>query len=189
MKESYYVEVCATILTVSEGKLKVMLIKNKQDWLLPKKELKKDLTLDNNIKYLINELGLSNVYIEQVKTYNEENKIIINYLVLTNNTLDYPLFESFEEHKQIEIIKDALARLSLYLDNVSILKYLFKETFTLPELLHVYEQVTKNTYDRRNFRKKLIKSGMIEELSGLSNNKMGRPAKLYKFNKGDGLYE
>ena len=53
--------------------------------------------------------------------------------------------------------------------------------FTLPELQKVYETLLGKNLDRRNFRKKLLNDGIIEDIhkDALFNGK--KPAKMYKF--------
>ena len=61
------------------------------------------------------------------------------------------------------------------------MKRLYPNEFVLPEIQKIYEQLLEKNFDRRNFRKKLIKLDVIEDLDKISTGKNGRPAKLYKF--------
>ena len=63
----------------------------------------------------------------------------------------------------------------------STIKKLYPNEFVLPEIQKIYEDLLEKKYDRRNFRKRLIKLDVIEDLKKMSENKIGRPAKLYKF--------
>ena len=65
--------------------------------------------------------------------------------------------------------------------NTNILKSLFPSDFTLPELQNVYESILNRTLDRRNFRKKFINLGLIEDTGYKNEGYNGRPAKLYRF--------
>ena len=51
----------------------------------------------------------------------------------------------------------------------------------MPELQIVYEQILGKKLDRRNFRKKMLYYDLLEETGDKTANKMGRPAKLYRF--------
>ena len=65
--------------------------------------------------------------------------------------------------------------------NTNILKVLYPNTFTIPELQSVYEIILNKNFDRRNFRKKLINDNLIID-TNMEKNYMGKkPAKLYKF--------
>ena len=60
-------------------------------------------------------------------------------------------------------------------------KDLLPKYFTLPELQKVYEIILNKQFDRRNFRKKFLQLGLIEN-TGLTQDVKGhRPANLYKF--------
>ena len=52
--------------------------------------------------------------------------------------------------------------------------------FTLAELQHVYEVIRGRTLDRRNFRKKILDSGLLRALSKMRRG-AHRPAALYSF--------
>jgi len=140
--------------------------------------------LDECVRDYVDGININSYYIDQVKTYNIDGEIVINYVVVTNN-YDNELLVSIEEVKNLKYIEDVLKYLGVHLEVIS--KYLFKDTFTIPELMSVYECIYNKKYDRRNFRKKLIKSNLIEEVGEFSK-KTGRPAKVYKF-KGGNNYE
>ena len=61
------------------------------------------------------------------------------------------------------------------------LKILLPSDFTLPELQKVYEQILNKPLDRRNFRKKFVNLGLIEDTNQKTDSRNGRPAKLYRF--------
>ena len=51
----------------------------------------------------------------------------------------------------------------------------------MPELQNIYESIFNKTYDRRNFRKKILSLNILEDTNKLSTNKTGKPAILYRF--------
>ena len=61
------------------------------------------------------------------------------------------------------------------------MKRLFPDTFTLPELQKAYEKILNIELDRRNFRKKLLSSGIVEETNQMIKKEKSKPSKLYKF--------
>ena len=83
------------------------------------------------------------------------------------------------DHK--EIIESSKQLLKTKLVNTTILKNLFPNEFTLPELQSVFESIMNKKLDRRNFRKKFLTLNLIEETGNNSVGGSGRPAKLYKF--------
>ena len=64
-----------------------------------------------------------------------------------------------------------------------ILKSLFPKGVTIPEIQKTYEGILNKTFDRRNFRKKLLSLGIIEDTNKYIIFEGKKPAKLYKFNK------
>ena len=46
---------------------------------------------------------------------------------------------------------------------------------------HVYEAITEEPLDKRNFRKKIVSLGIVQETGRLKKQGAHRPAKLYKF--------
>ena len=82
--------------------------------------------------------------------------------------------ENIYINKSIECLKKELILNST-------IKKLYPKEFVLPEIQKIYEDLLDKKYDRRNFRKKLIKLDVIEDLDKISSNKTGRPAKLYRF--------
>lgn len=59
--------------------------------------------------------------------------------------------------------------------------YLLPETFTLPELRTVYEQVTGLEFDAMRFRTNVLEQGLVREADGVRRSPgPGRPAQLYR---------
>ena len=64
-----------------------------------------------------------------------------------------------------------------------ILKKLYPNGFTIPEIHKVYETILGVQIDRRNFRKKLLSQKIIIDTNETSNFEGKKPAKKYKFNE------
>jgi len=77
----------------------------------------------------------------------------------------------------------ALQRLASKLEYTTIAQFLLPTHFTLTELQNVYEIVKRTTFDKRNFRKKILSLGIIAETGDLQSGVQNRPAALYKFSK------
>ncbi|MEZ4495741.1 MAG: hypothetical protein R2845_02935 [Thermomicrobiales bacterium] len=58
------------------------------------------------------------------------------------------------------------------------------ERFTLTELQDVYETVLSMELDKRNFRRRIIASGMLEPTNEKRRDGSHRPAQLYRFRAG-----
>ena len=59
---------------------------------------------------------------------------------------------------------------------------LLEAEFLFSELENLYCTILESDIDRRNFRKKILSFGIIEETAKFSPQKSGRPAKLFQFN-------
>lgn len=203
-EDSFILESLINIFTVEKGKLKILLERKKEEpykgyWILPNETLKKDTTLEVTIESILNRtINTSKIYTEQNYTFSgidryPGNRIIsTSYIGLVDNKklklnqdLELNWFNLDElpkigyDHK--EIIESSKELLKTKLVNTTILKNLFPNEFTLPELQSVFESIMNKNLDRRNFRKKFLTLNLIEETGNNSVGGSGRPAKLYKF--------
>jgi 8-oxo-dGTP diphosphatase len=55
--------------------------------------------------------------------------------------------------------------------------------FTLSQLQRLYETVLETPLDKRNFRKKILAMGLLEELDEIEEDVAHRAARLYRFDK------
>ena len=60
---------------------------------------------------------------------------------------------------------------------------LLGETFPFSDLENLYTTLLRRDIDRRNFRKKILSFGILEETGEQDPKSGGRPAKLFRFNK------
>jgi 8-oxo-dGTP diphosphatase len=80
-----------------------------------------------------------------------------------------------------EIVAAALERLRTKLQSTTIARHLLAAQFTLGELQSLYESVLGRALDKRNFRKKLIGSGIVRPTGKQVQAALGRPSELYRF--------
>jgi len=81
-----------------------------------------------------------------------------------------------------KILQYALNRLRGKLDYTTIAFSLLPEQFTLRELQRVYEIILHRKLDKRNFRKKILATGILEDTGAKKMEGTHRPARLYRFN-------
>jgi 8-oxo-dGTP diphosphatase len=79
-----------------------------------------------------------------------------------------------------EIVQYALWRLRNKILYSSVAFQLLPPQFTLTELQRIYEGVLAEQLDKRNFRRKVLDSGVVEETGSFSRDTK-RPARLYRF--------
>jgi 8-oxo-dGTP diphosphatase len=79
-----------------------------------------------------------------------------------------------------EILTYALRRLRYKLEYSAVGFQLLPGEFSLPELQHTYEIILDERLDKRNFRRRMLQSGIIEP-TGHRRLGEGRPARLYRY--------
>ena len=146
--------------------------------------------------------SFSNLHFEQCYVFSDVNRIMGNRVIATTcvgliDSKSVELKQEIPESIESEwfsisvipktaydhevIITKAIDYLRSRIVNSNILRILFPSDFTLPELQKVYEQILGQELDRRNFRKKFINLGLIEDTGYKNVGYTGRPAKLYRF--------
>ncbi len=79
------------------------------------------------------------------------------------------------------IMKTAHERLRSRVRYTTLAAKLMPKEFTLTELEHVYESILRADLDKRNFRKKILKLGILTPLGRKRSGGAFRPAELYRF--------
>lgn len=87
------------------------------------------------------------------------------------------------DHK--EMMGIALKRLASRVTYTTLISNMLPKEFTLTELEQAFETITGKDIDKRNFRKKLMKLGLLRELAKKRVGERHRPAKLYEFKSDD----
>ena len=201
------IEVLTNVFTIDKNSLKVYLIRRLEEpfkgyWMLPSNLLMTSETIEECANATIDEyVGIKDIHIEQCNIFSKVDRLP-NDRILGNSVIGIIDEESLLMHKKktsyegvwfnvdeipkmifdhSDILKDAINHLKNYLTNPIMLKICFPSDFTLPELQVVYEQILGKKMDRRNFRKRILNLGILEDTNYKTNNKMGRPAKLYRF--------
>ncbi len=105
-----------------------------------------------------------------------------------SSTTETPQFFPVDDLPQLafdhgEIITYARERLSSKITYTNAVFALLPPLFTLSHLQTAYEAIFGRMLDKRNFRKKYLSLGLIQETTELYMQGAHRPAKLYKFNK------
>ena len=173
------------IFTIIDGKINLLLKNDK----LIEIDCLDDINLVNN-NYIKNSIDIKDLNLKQCYTFSEKEdeklKItILNIDIVNKNNIklnsDFKFIDIDNLDKKNIYINKSIEYLKKELVLNSTIKKLYPNEFVLPEIQKIYENLLDKKYDRRNFRKKLIKLEVIEDLDKISSNKTGRPAKLYKF--------
>jgi 8-oxo-dGTP diphosphatase len=78
-----------------------------------------------------------------------------------------------------EIVRSALRRVRKRLRNKPVALELLPPKFTLPQLHRLYEDLYRTEIDKRNFRRKILASGIFVPLDEYLENGQNRPPRLY----------
>ncbi len=81
-----------------------------------------------------------------------------------------------------QIVQAAFRRLKAKLNYQPIGFNLLSDKFPFSDLENLYRTILDRDIDRRNFRKKILSFGFLEETDEMRSIGSGRPAKLFKFN-------
>ena len=144
-----------------------------------------ELTCSN---YINNNISIKNLDLNQVYTFSNKSKDL-NLTTIYCDIINIDDIKINDKFKFVEIdnldksneyIKLSIEYLKKNIVLLSEIKKVYSKEFVLPELQRIYEKILDKKYDRRNFRKKLIKLDIIQSLDKVSLTK-GRPAKLYIF--------
>lgn len=168
------------IFTIKDGEVYIVIKDNRVPCIVCNDEI------DIVNKNYIDGLNINNLKLKQTYTFSEKNNDKLTFYILFNDIVNY---ESVKNLNLISLdkVEDSkfLSKSVDYLKNNIVInnkinKVISKE-FGLPELQKLFEKVLEKKFDRRNFRKKLLNSNIIEQLDRKDSTNFGRPAKLYKF--------
>ncbi len=194
------------VFTIRRDELKVLLIKRAEDpylgaWALPGGFVDIDESLDEAARReLQEETGVAGVYLEQLYTFGTPDRdprerviTVAYYALIPSDRLQIRAASDAEavgwfglselpalafDHP--DILDLAHQRLKAKLDYSTIAFQFMPREFTLSELQQVYELILSEPLDKRNFRKRILSLGLIEETGGEHREGAHRPAKLYR---------
>jgi len=195
------------VFSLLEKQLHVLLIKRAHDpyancWALPGGFVEIDEGLEEAaLRELKEETGIPHAYIEQLYTYGDPLRdprgrviSVAFYAIIPPTDLDkihrgsdaaetgwFPtnlLPDLAFDHQ--EIISYAYRRLKYKLEQTAVGFELLPDLFTLTELQQTYEMLVNEKLDKRIFRRRMLKTGIIESTSQVLTGE-GRPTMLYRF--------
>jgi 8-oxo-dGTP diphosphatase len=203
------VTVDLVIFTVDHNMLKVMLVKRAEDpfadcWSIPGGFLKAGESLDEAaLRVLKEKAGVENVYVEQLYTFGDPDRdprarvITVTYFALIpwkhliqpeSNKVTDLMWGSVDhlpklafDHKGI--VQYAVQRLRAKAGYSNIVYGLLPRHFSLSELQQIYEIILNEKLDKRNFRKRMLTTGLLQKTGEKTATGAHRPAMLYKFKK------
>lgn len=201
----------AVIFGVDDKGLKLLLIKRRDDpfkdsWALPGGFL--DVDKDDNAEEAVarelqEETALENMYLEQLYTFSQKGRdprervVTVSYYGLVRPDALKPV--AGDDAKEVkwfnvkrlpklafdhkDIVQMGLQRLRAKVRYQPVGFELLPEKFSLPQLQQLYEHLLQTTLDKRNFRKKILDTGVVQALDEYEAGVPHRPAQLYKFDR------
>jgi 8-oxo-dGTP diphosphatase len=199
----------AVLFGFDDGALKVLLIQRDRPpfeghWALPGGFVRLDETLDDAVRReLEEETGVSRVYLEQLYTFGalardpRERVVSVAYSALVKLSdhkvraaTDARAARWFVAAKtpplafdHTEVLEVARTRLRGKVRYQPVGFELLPAKFTLTQIQHLYEAVAETRLDKRNFRRKLLAMGLLDELDERETGVRHRAARLYRFDK------
>lgn len=144
------------------------------------------------VRELREETGLTNVYLSQFHTFSSVNRdprervVTIAFLALVRKSDLIKAGDDAAKAVWFEmdnlprlafdhavILKEALNALRLRLATEPIAFKLLDEKFTMPDLQRIYEAINGVEYDRRNFSRKMVSTGLVKEVAGETEGARG----------------
>lgn len=187
------VDVRVVLFTVADGELLVCV---EPDGSLPRQVSEPFESLDlaaHGAVYAASDL--KEQYLEQLYTLsaNDNGKwtIVISYIALVCSAHDPPglLTGSWRMASEAGgsppidslVVEYGITRLRAKLGYTNIAFHLLPGSFVLSELQRTYETILDRTLDKRNFRRSLATSGILEVTGDYRRDGSHRPAQLYRF--------
>jgi len=197
------------VFGLDEEDLKVMLIQRdlppfEGRWALPGGFVRLDETLeDAALRELQEETGLERVYLEQLCTIGDVDRDPRERVV----TVAYYALVKMSDHR-VQAATDARAAAWFAIDDLPSLAFdhdkilamaherlrgkvryqpigfeLLPNKFALRQLQHLYEVILERPLDKRNFRKKILRSSYLIQLNEKQSGVAHKPAYYYRFDK------
>ena len=208
-RDAAAVAVDVAVCTVHEGALHVLLAQTRGGpfagwWALPGGLVRGSDTLDTAAaRELSAQTGLHDVYLEQLYTFGHPTRdpqgrvVSVAYVGLiphrgrflgsANGKVAQAAWWPVARlpslaYDHASLVAKAVERLRSKVGYTNLVYALLPSAFTLSELHAMYEAVLARRLDRRNFRKKILSTGLLATL-GRVRRGAHRPAALYRFRR------
>lgn len=193
---------------IDDQELKVLLVKRPIEpfvgaWALPGGFKKEAEPLEEAARRVLSEkCGGASIYLEQLYTFDGTSRdprgdvVTVAYYALVRmadyntsapNSSEVAWFPVNKlpslAFDHTGIIKVALNRIRAKVRYQPIGFELIPKFFTLSQLQELYEHILGRSLDKRNFRKKILAMGLLNESKLDQKQASGRPARLYSFNQ------
>lgn len=204
------IHVISTIFTVQKGVTKILLVKRKNEpfkdmWALVGGALYNNENLeDGAVREIFEKTGIKDIEIEMFDVFGKVNRsplkrmVAVGYIGMVDSVRATILKDTIKTsnadwfsiddvpsiaYDHNEIVEEGMKVLKKKIVRTDILKSLYPNGFTIPEIQKVYESILGKILDRRNFRKKILNLGLISDTGREVKFEGRKPAKVYEFNQ------
>lgn len=204
----YFVAVDCIIFGFDEGELRILIGKRKLNpgrgqWSLYGGFVREDESIDDAANRVLFELtGLRNIYMRQLGAFGNINRdpgerviSVAYYALIKVNDYSHTLLEEhsvewvsikdiptmYSDHNKMIALARSMMQKTISSEPISF--NLLPELFTLTQLQRLYEAVSGEEVDKRNFRKRVKEMAFIEKTDFIDKTGSKRGAYLYRFNQ------
>ena len=211
MTKEPLVAAVVVIFAIIEDALQVLLVQRTAEparglWALPGGRWDGSESLDAAAaRKLVEETGIRDLYLEQLFTTSgldpARSAVVVAYFALVDSgrvrlregdewppawrRVDQLAELAFDNNR---VIEQAVARVRAKLEYTNIAYGLLPARFTVRELQTTYEAIMGSSLDRRNFRKRMLSTGIIEPTGERRREGAHRPALLYRFHSREPVF-
>lgn len=191
------VDLRVVLVTIHDGALLVALTEGEVGPRLPRGLPAMSDTLDSAARQIVRTATrIQEQYLEQLYTLSVREPapwtIVVSYMALVSTELGASLdgrvglWHRSDDLPRLSetdrmVVDYALFRLRAKLGYTNVAFHLLPSTFTLSELQSAYETILARPLDKRNFRRRVIASGILEQTTAKRREGSHRPATLYRF--------
>jgi len=181
------------LFTVRDGRLLVLLGPGRDRPALPGALVGRDEPVERAARRVLREqTGFASAYLEQLYTFGDPRRVpgrrtvSVAYFALLRSDAAGAGWKPVRALPPLAfdhaaIIRAALARLRAKLSYSTVGLQLLPRAFTLTELQGLYEVILARRIDKRNFRKKILSTGLLKPVPGRRASGPHRPAQLFAF--------
>ena len=194
------------VFTIEDDKLKVLLIQRDRPpfegmWAIPGGFIEIDESLRRAAwRELKEETGVHVAFLEQLGAFGHPDRdprerviTVVYYSLIPRERLEFQADSDARDARLFDvndlpelatdhakILRRARERIREKIDDPVIALQLVPGAFTLTELQRAHELILGTTFDKRNFRKKILALDLVEPTGELKRGGSHRPAKLYR---------
>ncbi|MCB9245052.1 MAG: NUDIX domain-containing protein [Flavobacteriales bacterium] len=191
------------------GTLKVLLIQRgadpfKYQWAIPGDLVSPEEDLDSSAERILQHLtGLKDIYVEQFHTFGQRDRhpagrvVTVGYFALVESEKYQPVASHWASDigwfdirnipplafDHDDILAKGIEFLRKKVRTEPVVFNLLPPKFTLLDIQGLYEALLLEKFDKPNFRKKILSTGVLVPLDEVQTNVAHRPAKLFRFDQ------